>query len=175
MYILRFVGALMIFFFFFFNDTATTEIYTLSLHDALPIFLARRPHRNSGHAPRRARSPVSSKATPRPSVRKHIRNHIEKGNRRERGHHRRRRGTHLPVLPAQPGVLRGQRAHRRVAAAAGTQPRAGDRPPARRRGAEAPPVRSSPHQDTRPTSGDAQRAWTQALVCSREQVHTCAA
>src|SRR2546422_5496560 len=27
----------MIFFFFFFNDTATTEIYTLSLHDALPI------------------------------------------------------------------------------------------------------------------------------------------
>src|SRR2546421_9365273 len=25
--------------FFFFNDTATTEIYTLSLHDALPIFL----------------------------------------------------------------------------------------------------------------------------------------
>src|SRR5258706_11958774 len=26
--------------FFFFNDTATTEIYTLSLHDALPIFRA---------------------------------------------------------------------------------------------------------------------------------------
>src|SRR5258707_14309992 len=25
-------------FFFFFNDTATTEIYSLSLHDALPIF-----------------------------------------------------------------------------------------------------------------------------------------
>src|SRR5690348_17760940 len=30
------------FYFFFFNDTATTEIYTLSLHDALPIFLLRR-------------------------------------------------------------------------------------------------------------------------------------
>src|SRR3712207_8889283 len=28
---------------FFFNDTATTEIYTLSLHDALPIFPAARP------------------------------------------------------------------------------------------------------------------------------------
>src|SRR5258708_32042986 len=28
---------LSLFFFFFFNDTATTEIYTLSLHDALPI------------------------------------------------------------------------------------------------------------------------------------------
>src|SRR2546430_16349473 len=31
------------FFFFFFNDTATTEIYTLSLHDALPIY------RDTGH------------------------------------------------------------------------------------------------------------------------------
>src|SRR5215204_7165279 len=32
-------GMLLLFdlFFFFFNDTATTEIYTLSLHDALPI------------------------------------------------------------------------------------------------------------------------------------------
>src|SRR2546427_10030790 len=29
--------------FFFFNDTATTEIYTLSLHDALPISRAGRP------------------------------------------------------------------------------------------------------------------------------------
>src|ERR1051326_9586598 len=28
-----------VFFFFFFNDTATTEIYTLSLHDALPIYI----------------------------------------------------------------------------------------------------------------------------------------
>src|SRR2546421_11333694 len=27
-------------FFFFFNDTATTEIYTLSLHDALPIYVS---------------------------------------------------------------------------------------------------------------------------------------
>src|SRR5438132_8024745 len=30
------------FIFFFFNDTATTEIYTLSLHDALPIYPGRR-------------------------------------------------------------------------------------------------------------------------------------
>src|SRR3712207_9165252 len=35
------VAILAIFFFFFFNDTATTEIYTLSLHDALPIYEAR--------------------------------------------------------------------------------------------------------------------------------------
>src|SRR5260370_12629001 len=32
------MSSLIFFFFFFFNDTATTEIYTLSLHDALPIF-----------------------------------------------------------------------------------------------------------------------------------------
>src|SRR2546422_7004528 len=32
-------------FFFFFNDTATTEIYTLSLHDALPISPDGRPSR----------------------------------------------------------------------------------------------------------------------------------
>src|SRR5205807_10136616 len=34
---LIFLLFLFIFSFFFFNDTATTEIYTLSLHDALPI------------------------------------------------------------------------------------------------------------------------------------------
>src|SRR5216683_7593810 len=42
MYVIFFV-----FFFFFFNDTATTEIYTLSLHDALPI----PRHRCCGPAP----------------------------------------------------------------------------------------------------------------------------
>src|SRR5258706_5919914 len=36
--------------FFFFNDTATTEIYTLSLHDALPI-LHTRPARQRGDKP----------------------------------------------------------------------------------------------------------------------------
>src|SRR6267154_5332460 len=43
------------FLFFFFNDTATTEIYTLSLHDALPISpwnrAAPRPRRNVPPAP----------------------------------------------------------------------------------------------------------------------------
>src|SRR3712207_7689187 len=42
-------------FLFFFNDTATTEIYTLSLHDALPIYVARRRgHHVVGHAAERA-------------------------------------------------------------------------------------------------------------------------
>src|SRR6266571_9176702 len=47
------------FFFFFFNDTATTEIYTLSLHDALPISDAgpHPPlHRRGGGRGRRLRS-----------------------------------------------------------------------------------------------------------------------
>src|SRR5258707_12505355 len=38
------VCILSLFFFFFFNDTATTEIYTLSLHDALPIYEPGRGH-----------------------------------------------------------------------------------------------------------------------------------
>src|SRR5207244_13488965 len=38
-YLLLMYFSYSIFFFFFFNDTATTEIYTLSLHDALPILL----------------------------------------------------------------------------------------------------------------------------------------
>src|SRR5215208_8538016 len=42
----------LVLFFFFFNDTATTEIYTLSLHDALPIC-----HPVRGHGPRRLRVP----------------------------------------------------------------------------------------------------------------------
>src|SRR5579859_6790721 len=36
-----FIFFFFLFFFFFFNDTATTEIYTLSLHDALPIYVLR--------------------------------------------------------------------------------------------------------------------------------------
>src|SRR5437899_12298319 len=40
-------------FLFFFNDTATTEIYTLSLHDALPISRARPQPRHSSRRPTR--------------------------------------------------------------------------------------------------------------------------
>src|SRR6476620_12631151 len=43
------------FFFFFFNDTATTEIYTLSLHDALPIFPGPRRQPRCPGRPDRAR------------------------------------------------------------------------------------------------------------------------
>src|SRR2546426_7095192 len=40
--------------FFFFNDTATTEIYTLSLHDALPIYGAWNDHERLRHRDRDA-------------------------------------------------------------------------------------------------------------------------
>src|SRR2546430_3254809 len=59
----RGVASLASFFFFFFNDTATTEIYTLSLHDALPIcspgLRCERAHRGEQHRPdgERALSP----------------------------------------------------------------------------------------------------------------------
>src|SRR3712207_9471120 len=45
--------------FFFFNDTATTEIYTLSLHDALPICC----HFRRGTLPATGRSPASRQPT----------------------------------------------------------------------------------------------------------------
>src|SRR2546430_14938872 len=55
--------------FFFFNDTATTEIYTLSLHDALPIYqdVRRRLRECGGHrftgAPPAARERVAASST----------------------------------------------------------------------------------------------------------------
>src|SRR2546430_11786045 len=51
-----------IFFFFFFNDTATTEIYTLSLHDALPISLL-----TLGHGRPTVRLEMESPCQNRPS------------------------------------------------------------------------------------------------------------
>src|SRR5256885_11328280 len=51
------------FFFFFFNDTATTEIYTLSLHDALPISWCSRRTGSCG-AERRGSAPPGH-TTPR--------------------------------------------------------------------------------------------------------------
>src|SRR5256885_5434198 len=49
--------------FFFFNDTATTEIYTLSLHDALPISVGDPRHRNLRNSESR-RVRAAAPATP---------------------------------------------------------------------------------------------------------------
>src|SRR3712207_8822202 len=53
---------------FFFNDTATTEIYTLSLRDALPISRGRRPdpRLRRGHRGGAALDPVSRRGHARP-------------------------------------------------------------------------------------------------------------
>src|SRR3712207_8338812 len=52
----------MIWWFFFFNDTATTEIYTLSLHDALPICRPRAPGSSSARTARRCPSWTGGRA-----------------------------------------------------------------------------------------------------------------
>src|SRR5438309_7338512 len=61
---------------FFFNDPATTEIYTLSLHDALPIYLrARGRARRHRDVPRRLRRsgdhPAALQAVPRDRSEEH--------------------------------------------------------------------------------------------------------
>src|SRR3712207_8713662 len=53
--------------FFFFNDTATTEIYTLSLHDALPICSSRRSRSSSPSTGRPAWHPCWRGSTSRTS------------------------------------------------------------------------------------------------------------
>src|SRR3712207_6855364 len=56
------VHTCVMFSFFFFNDTATTEIYTLSLHDALPISARHRADRRG----RRAHADLRQRLPPRP-------------------------------------------------------------------------------------------------------------
>src|SRR5471030_3402243 len=57
-----FFVAFFVYLFFFFNDTATTEIYTLSLHDALPI-LGHGLDRGDRHAHRIGRDDLDRKST----------------------------------------------------------------------------------------------------------------
>src|SRR6266540_2767041 len=52
----------MTFFYFFFNDTATTEIYTLSLHDALPICPGRSPGAETAGTPSAQSTPSTQAA-----------------------------------------------------------------------------------------------------------------
>src|SRR2546426_3218057 len=104
--------------FFFFNDTATTEIYTLSLHDALPIsrphphFRWRRLHRDVLLADR----PRAGRPDPRQ----------ECDARWPRGAHRARRTQGSARPGARGGAARGggaRRAHGLRRAAAGEEPR----------------------------------------------------
>src|SRR5450830_992531 len=112
-------------FYFFFNDTATTEIYTLSLHDALPIY-PRRRHRGGpdrGHPHRDARpgqGPDLRQRGLQPGRRGA--GDLRPGHLRLRGgrcaaHHRRTRcpGAHPPPAAGAAGRPEGarRRTHRR--------------------------------------------------------------
>src|SRR5256885_10162091 len=66
------------FFFFFFNDTATTEIYTLSLHDALPIC------RVGGPSPMIECGSSTSTTPSRPSLHNRFPRHVPDRNDPER-------------------------------------------------------------------------------------------
>src|SRR3712207_9341182 len=68
---------------FFFNDTATTEIYTLSLHDALPI-LPRSPNCWLARMfpPDFTRNPVTACTSPGPSWQDRVRTYCWPGSRR---------------------------------------------------------------------------------------------
>src|SRR2546430_16701518 len=57
-----------IFFFFFFNDTATTEIYTLSLHDALPIYQWRAGGERGGERLREGEGVAGRRVVVRPQL-----------------------------------------------------------------------------------------------------------
>src|SRR5215813_5303290 len=109
-------------FFFFFNDTATTEIYTLSLHDALPICPAgggsvvfrlcwpdqhrRQPKRSEEH---------TSELQSRPHLVCRLllekkKTHLRLRHRHHQHTRDRRRGRHLRRIPRRPiprGVLLG--------------------------------------------------------------------
>src|ERR1043165_9634146 len=107
-------------FWFFFNDTATTEIYTLSLHDALPISRAA-AGLGPGHAPRgggaaHLRS-VDARAPP-PGARAvagrlgPIRGEPARGRGAGGGGHPSRRPARTGAR-RRPGLARAPRAHRR--------------------------------------------------------------
>src|SRR2546430_16043078 len=58
------------FFFFFFNDTATTEIYTLSLHDALPISRMRSTNTPTDTMTNASRVPIDTRLPASRTVRR---------------------------------------------------------------------------------------------------------
>src|SRR5256885_8990599 len=86
--------------FFFFNDTATTEIYTLPLHDALPISALRSAH---GHDPRGA-----ERGPGHPHGVRHRRDDVDLQQQPARALRARRRSRH-PPQPAAVRELRGGR------------------------------------------------------------------
>src|SRR3712207_7766015 len=92
---------------FFFNDTATTEIYTLSLHDALPIYAVLR--REGGVQPVRAavRVPVQLGSRPR-ELRQGLRERLERALVRRELDHALEPELALDLLDRLPGLVRDE-------------------------------------------------------------------
>src|SRR5579859_1671938 len=78
--VLLWLGFRYFFVFFFFNDTATTEIYTLSLHDALPI-----PRTQARADPPRSGQPQVAPARWTAAHRGYLRGHHSRYRRLRRG------------------------------------------------------------------------------------------
>src|SRR2546422_6716522 len=101
--------ALFTFFFFFFNDTATTEIYTLSLHDALPIWLHalaekfHYTHAEIGQVIGKSRTSRSEEHTSELQSRLHLvcRLLLEKKKKKHTSEHTRREDCHRHNTGAQ--------------------------------------------------------------------------
>ena len=92
LYYFFFVVVVVFLLFFFFNDTATTEIYTLSLHDALPICI------KSGALPQREMGSIKSGALPQRemgSIKSGDAAATKNGQDKKRGRCRDRKSTRL--------------------------------------------------------------------------------
>src|SRR2546430_7654845 len=102
------------FFFFFFNDTATTEIYTLSLHDALPIsspgatWRVRRSESRTAIRRRRCRTASARRSPTRSCGRSGPRGGGSRGHRRRAARWRIRRGSARPPRTAPTRRGRGR-------------------------------------------------------------------
>src|SRR5215217_3013587 len=123
------------FFFFFFNDTATTEIYTLSLHDALPIPRARQALRARDRRALARRALAAAEEHLPPRVQRHSAN-------REAA-----RSAGLEDSGAEAVHARPARGHLSVAPRLRAAAASARRPPWRRRS----------------SGGDRHRRWREAL------------
>src|SRR6266700_2739619 len=97
-------------FFFFFNDPATTEIYTLSLHDALPISPRPRNAPSAPDAPSTQRQPWHPPSGPGAPSTRHRRPQPQSGQekrnaRRPRRHRLPRQRPHPPRGPSLRGFF----------------------------------------------------------------------
>src|SRR3712207_4890196 len=149
--------------FFFFNDTATTEIYTLSLHDALPISGTRKlsgdchPSRACQHLSGGTKPPIRGQESPRPETGP---THGSRGEPLDHGHgHQTPSTTPSPPGPELP-VPSGRPQKRGGRGSRGQPPRA-----ARAGRDRSVPPSESPGQDLEKNSAEAPPA-------TRSEEHT---